>query len=312
MVVLTYNHKEFIKETIESIFSQDYSGQFDIVIADDASRDGTQEIIRELIDNHPWRSRITFLANDINRGVCPNIIQALSHAKGEYIIAMGGDDINRVDRVSEMVRLIRQYPHIKAFGSEYIRFDDSAHIPLEDDLESDTIHHYKERMRIDDLHVVLGCAAMWHRDLITQFGDFSQATGEDLVFSYRSFLLRSDTVISGKRLVYYRQHPASIANKIGLSGNQAREKFARFALANLSQCVADVVYLYNHSNRSYREIEFLLNQIHHQMNVWVVFPNLFADLSPFRKWRCLKSMIISCPKRLLHFLCRKILRKEDV
>ena len=46
-LVITYNQKEFIAETLESILSQKHSYRYEIIVGDDCSTDGTQDVLKE-------------------------------------------------------------------------------------------------------------------------------------------------------------------------------------------------------------------------------------------------------------------------
>lgn len=47
VVLLTYNHEKYIKDCIMGIIEQDYNN-IELIILDDASKDGTIKIIRSL------------------------------------------------------------------------------------------------------------------------------------------------------------------------------------------------------------------------------------------------------------------------
>ena len=50
---ITYNHAAFIRECLDNILNQQTNFNFEILINDDASTDGTKEIIEEYAKNHP-------------------------------------------------------------------------------------------------------------------------------------------------------------------------------------------------------------------------------------------------------------------
>src|SRR5574337_225081 len=89
VVICTYNHSEFIRQTIESIQQQEIN-DFEIIIADDCSTDGAISIIKEMAIQD---SRIIPLFSDTNRGISNNFNKGLRNVTGEFIATLGGDDL---------------------------------------------------------------------------------------------------------------------------------------------------------------------------------------------------------------------------
>ena len=89
VVVITYNHAPYINEAIESIVSQDYSGNWEIIVADDCSTDGTDRILESLAAQHP---KLTVLTTPRNVGAQRNLRRSLEHARGTYVAFLEGDD----------------------------------------------------------------------------------------------------------------------------------------------------------------------------------------------------------------------------
>lgn len=91
IVCITYNHQNYIEQTIRSFLNQKRDNfDLEIVIADDASTDETQKIIKK----YAKESSVKFNAmlRRINVGVGENLRQALVAAKGDYIATCEGDD----------------------------------------------------------------------------------------------------------------------------------------------------------------------------------------------------------------------------
>jgi len=88
---LTYNQKDYIKQTVESLLMQETSFEYEVVISDDGSTDGTVEIIEDIIKNHENGHRIRLLAH-ANMGVLPNYIYTFPQCQGKYIAFCEGDD----------------------------------------------------------------------------------------------------------------------------------------------------------------------------------------------------------------------------
>ena len=96
--VVTYNHVNYIKVCLESIFKQETNFEFEILLGDDASTDGTREICIEYAEKYPDKIRL-FLhrrENNISINGKPtgryNFLHNLSKARGKYIALCEGDD----------------------------------------------------------------------------------------------------------------------------------------------------------------------------------------------------------------------------
>jgi lipopolysaccharide biosynthesis glycosyltransferase len=90
VICLTYNHREFIERTLEGIISQETDFDFEVIVSDDASTDGTQDIIRKFHDKYP--NKIKNVLRDVNVGIGQNCYEALKMAKGKYLAGCDGDD----------------------------------------------------------------------------------------------------------------------------------------------------------------------------------------------------------------------------
>ncbi len=91
ILLLTYNHEKFIKQTLDSIIMQKINVPFEILILDDASTDNTPKILKEYQKNYP--QKITLYLRTVN-SVYPtkNSYFLLSKSKGKYFAFIEGDD----------------------------------------------------------------------------------------------------------------------------------------------------------------------------------------------------------------------------
>jgi len=88
VLIPTYNGATYIKETLESLFSQDFQ-DYQVIICDDGSTDNTEQIIKKFRDN-----RITFFKNPTNLGLGKNLQNCYEKAKdADIIFYLCQDDI---------------------------------------------------------------------------------------------------------------------------------------------------------------------------------------------------------------------------
>jgi len=90
VVVITYNHENFIDQTIESIVTQETTFQIEVLIGDDFSTDGTRAKILEWERRYPQLIRP--LLHDANLGPTHNFNSAMKVSRGEYVAMIEGDD----------------------------------------------------------------------------------------------------------------------------------------------------------------------------------------------------------------------------
>jgi glycosyltransferase involved in cell wall biosynthesis len=94
VVVLTYNHEDYIEECLESVFNQVGNIRLRVIIIDDASTDQTTKIIDNfLMQNSNGNVEIVYQKNLQNKGVVSNIETGIGLAEGcDYFTFCEGDD----------------------------------------------------------------------------------------------------------------------------------------------------------------------------------------------------------------------------
>jgi glycosyltransferase involved in cell wall biosynthesis len=115
----TYNVAPYVKEAVESVLRQTYSG-FDLLVIDDCSTDGTLDVVRSIND-----SRIRIVQNEYNLGLADNLNRGLGMIHTEYVARMDGDDIAEPDWLEKEVSVLDNNPEIGVCGGCAQRFGTS-------------------------------------------------------------------------------------------------------------------------------------------------------------------------------------------
>lgn len=92
VVIITYKHENYIKETIEGVLMQECDCNIELIIADDNSPDETEIVVLDLINNHVNGHWIKYTKHSHNKGMMPNFMWALKQCSGKYIALCEGDD----------------------------------------------------------------------------------------------------------------------------------------------------------------------------------------------------------------------------
>ena len=88
--LITYNHRAFIVQALEGVLMQQCNFDWEVVIGDDCSNDGTTVIVEEYANKYPNRIRINRVGR--NLGMTENWLHTIAACKGEYIALLEGDD----------------------------------------------------------------------------------------------------------------------------------------------------------------------------------------------------------------------------
>lgn len=92
ILMLTYNHQNYIEQAVEGVLMQEAIEDIELVISDDCSSDDTGAIVQKLIQNHGKGYKIKYFRHDPNIGIGRNFPFALQQCSGKYVALCDGDD----------------------------------------------------------------------------------------------------------------------------------------------------------------------------------------------------------------------------
>jgi glycosyltransferase involved in cell wall biosynthesis len=104
IVTPTYNQADFLRETIESVISQDYP-RIEYLVIDDGSTDSTRQILAEYDGRVHWESRE-------NRGQTPTINEGWERSTGDIVTWLNSDDLLLPGAVTTAVNYLREHPEV--------------------------------------------------------------------------------------------------------------------------------------------------------------------------------------------------------
>ena len=88
-----YNHEGLVEQSLRSVLSQQFDGEFFVVAHDDASTDGTPEILRRLVDEFPHRLRVILQGENTMRLGLSGARLYMLDIETPYIAFCEGDDL---------------------------------------------------------------------------------------------------------------------------------------------------------------------------------------------------------------------------
>ena len=90
VAMITYNHERFIAQAIASVLAQRVNFDYEIVIGEDCSTDGTRTVVTDFARRYP--SRIRAILRDHNVGPKVNFREVFDTCSGQYLAILEGDD----------------------------------------------------------------------------------------------------------------------------------------------------------------------------------------------------------------------------
>ena len=111
-----------LERAIQSVLDQTFE-DFELIVVDDGSVDGTQRLVRRMQQND---KRIIYIRNDVNSGMpALRVNQGISHARGKYICYQFDDDVWTRDALSALTEEISKHDEeVVVYGAYTSKLDE--------------------------------------------------------------------------------------------------------------------------------------------------------------------------------------------
>ena len=103
------NEERFLREAIDSVFAQSF-GDWELLLVDDGSTDGSTGIARRYAEMHPEKVRYLEHEGHRNRGMSASRNLGVREARGDYIAYLDGDDVWMPDKLENQVAILESHP----------------------------------------------------------------------------------------------------------------------------------------------------------------------------------------------------------
>lgn len=209
-----YNVAPFIRASLDCILNQSFR-DIEILCIDDASTDGTFEILSEFAKKE---SRIRLIRQESNQGLSISRNRAIEEAKGEFILLLDGDDLFAPELV-ELAFSKADSLNVDVVLWDYVVFYNEAEIHTKREVESSLV----SIKPIDKISLLRQPAFMWTKLYRTSWLrenhiSFPEGlTKQDIPVWWKTVTTAERIAILPERLSFYRQQPNSTSNRKGKS-----------------------------------------------------------------------------------------------
>lgn len=206
--IVTYNQEKYIRQCLQSIVDQETNFDFEVIVGDDASTDGTTDIVAEFAARYP--DRVIPILHDKNIGGTQNYLSVHRLAKATYIAHCDGDDYFLPGKLQKQHDFLEADPKVNLVWHrmKIINPDDS----ITDDKEEKYIGKYISRSLLLKVAGSLGAhsSTMYRKPSV----ELNAPTGELLDFFFHVLNIGDKyAYIMGDFLGVYRKG-------IGFSSNE--------------------------------------------------------------------------------------------
>jgi len=189
IVIICFDDLNVIRECLRSVYAETNQIEFEVIISDNGSRDGSVEFIRE---HHP-QARI--VENGANLGFARGNNAGIRVAQGEYVLILNPDTVILDRAIEKLVAYADRHPEGGAFGCRVLNpdgsYQDPAHpLPTVGSLlvsalclrwlgrisgrfTSDTYVGWSGQTE-REIGFQCGCCILFPRDLLTELGGFDE------------------------------------------------------------------------------------------------------------------------------------------
>jgi glycosyltransferase involved in cell wall biosynthesis len=268
--IITYNHAPFIAQAIESALMQRTNFDYQIVIGEDESSDGTRQIVADYAAKYPGKIKalfhsrkdvIYFKGKPTGRR---NMIETLNNCTGDYVAMLDGDDYwTSADKLQQQVDFLEEHRECVICAHDVMQVDASGKESLwnnpqatYDFLELLTLKHYPPT-----------CSVVYRNGLIKQLPEWFKQV---MVGDFALHLLNAQHGLIAhlpKVMAKYRHHPGGRWTGGRLAGDRER------ARAAVTQWNDGMIELYGtldtaFNKRYHRQIRRKIAQLNYE-NAWV-------------------------------------------
>ena len=210
IIIVNWNGLDLLPTCLDSLLAQTFK-EFEIVIVDNGSTDGSAELIR---DRYP---SVKLIRLSKNMGFAAGNNIGYENSAGEYIVTLNNDTRADPKWLEELVAVADAHPHAGMVGCRICSFDDPDIIDslgMGISLDGMARGRYRLRrfsslhmQRVEDILLPSACAALYRRVMINEIGFFDDdffAYCEDIDLGLRGRWAGWEAILATDAVIYHK------------------------------------------------------------------------------------------------------------
>lgn len=246
IICLAYNHKDYIEDALVGFVSQHTNFTFEVIVHDDASTDGTTEIIARYTQRYPELIKPIYeQENQYSKGMLSSINISMTKARGKYIAICEGDDY-----WTDAEKLQRQYDILEKYKNLSMCVCAGVEL-LSNGVKGKEIRPKTEDAILNPEETILNggaylptAALFWRKELFENLMEFETKLNIDYVWQIKGALNGGIYYIDKPMVVYRKGTEGSWTERIDRNSYR-RKKFNKKVNEMLRQLDEDTLGKYH-------------------------------------------------------------------
>ncbi|MCT4638100.1 MAG: glycosyltransferase [Bacteroidales bacterium] len=202
VIMPVYNQEKYIRYALDSVMFQTYPNIEEVIIINDASTDGTENILKEYKRRYPDKIRI--FTQRKNRGVARSLNWGLKKASGNYIARIDADDVWLIDKLEKQIRILEEDNELYMLATSKQLIDKKG--KLFDGKPDEPVFSYNNvREYILRKNIICHSSVVFRREIVDKVGLYNERykNSEDYEYWMR-IIFNYKTEVLPEKLTYYR------------------------------------------------------------------------------------------------------------
>lgn len=112
IIIPTYNGEKYLSQNLRTLIpmmKECDSEEVELIISNNASTDGTDDIIQGALNEYPL---IKYIKRETNIGAMPNFSESVKESSGQFVFLLGDDDVLMPGFINIILSIINKYPDL--------------------------------------------------------------------------------------------------------------------------------------------------------------------------------------------------------
>lgn len=212
--LVSYQHEAFVAAAVRGALAQE-GPPLDIVISDDASKDGSFAAIEKAVAGYKGPHRVRLNRNDKNMGM-EHYNRIVELAEGDIIVIAHGDDVPLPNRAARLVEVMQREKVSLVTSDVYVAHANGRRAGFLNGIENSSHFSMDALLTGGWQRTMLGATMAWRREVMTRFNGLHREilpAGYDLPMVFRGCVLDGAYFLA-EPLLDWRRHDENLSEQL--------------------------------------------------------------------------------------------------